>query len=213
MGLFGKLFGNTNKESASNQEETNIGTFDKFLKIYPPSSDLVKPTKEMLDWYADKLPAELLDFWKEYGFGNYGNGIIKVVEPSQYMDSFYEWIGKKDFNKLPILVSAFGDIFYYRKLTEDAEDVSLLDIHYRKISICDYSLESFFKNYITNPEIAKELLKPQLFDIANKDLGSLTADEIYFFNPALIMGGAEEQKYLGKGIGSVHQSLLFQLGL
>ncbi|WP_300670342.1 GAD-like domain-containing protein [Soonwooa sp.] len=213
MGLFGKLFGNTDKESASNQEEANIGTFDKFLKIYPPSSDLIKPTQEMLDWYADKLPAELLDFWKEYGFGNYGNGIIKVVEPSHYMDSFYEWIGKKDFSKLPILVSAFGDIFYYRKLTEDAEDVSLLDIHYRKISVCDYSLESFFKNYITDPEIAKELLKPQLFETANKDLGGLTADEIYFFNPALIMGGAEEQKYLGKGIGSVHQSLLFQLGL
>lgn len=213
MGLFGKLFGNSDKESASDQEETNIGTFDKFLKIHKPSANLTKPTQEILDWYKDKLPVELLEFWKEYGFGNYGNGIIKVVEPSQYMDSFYEWIGKEDFTKLPILVTGFGDIFYYRNLTENEEDICLLDIHNRNISVCDYSLESFFKNYITNPEIAKELLKPQLFDVANKDLGSLTSDEIYFFNPALIMGGSHEAEHLDKGIGSVHQSLLFQLGL
>lgn len=212
MGLFGKLFGNNNQQHSSNEVESKGGIFDKFLEIYKPSSDLTKPTQEILDWYADKLPSELLNFWKEYGFGNYGGGIIKIVEPSQYMDSFYEWLGKEDFTKLPIIVTGFGDIFYYRDLGDNNEDISFLDIHYRNISLCDYSLESFFRNYIINPEISNDLLRPKLFDVAQKDLGSLTDDEIYFFNPALVMGGAEEQKYLGKGVGSVHQSLLFQLG-
>ncbi|WP_286674652.1 GAD-like domain-containing protein, partial [Clostridium sp. ZBS3] len=65
------------------------------------------------------LPTELLNFWKEYGFGNYGDGIIKVINPLEYMENFYEWLGKEDFSKIPIILTAFGDAFYYRKLQDD----------------------------------------------------------------------------------------------
>jgi len=201
MGLFRKK---------KNLEKDTI--FQKFVELYQIPNELRKPTREMLDFYEDKLPKELLEFWVEYGFGNYGNGLIKIVEPSDYMDSFYTWMGGEDHSKLPILVTAFGDIFYYRKLSNTEEDICLLNIHYRNIQVCEYSLVDFFKNYIVNAELSKELLKQDLFRESQKKAGTLTEDEIYFFKPALVLGGAENVEFIDKGDGSVHQSILFQMG-
>ena len=37
---------------------------------------------ETLDRFRDRLPAELLALWREHGFGNYGDGLIKVIDPA-----------------------------------------------------------------------------------------------------------------------------------
>jgi len=210
MGFFNKLFRNI--KVANTDESIEEGIFNKFVQTYKPADNLVKPTQQILDWYRDKLPADLLEFWRDYGFGNFGDGVIKVVEPSDYMDSFYAWTGTRDYAKLPILVTAFGDIFYYRKLSGDNEDISLLDIHYRKINVCEYSLKDFFGKYIVNKELAAGLLKKQLFEQGLSKLGLLKPDDIYYFQPALFLGGSPEPEYLSKGIGSVHQMVLLQLG-
>ena len=43
--------------------------FDLFVSKYPPGNDLRKPTAETLEQFQGKVPAELLNFWQEYGFG------------------------------------------------------------------------------------------------------------------------------------------------
>ena len=73
--------------------------FLQFTRVFKPSDDLVEPTEEELKQFEDILPSELVHFWKEYGFGNYGDGIIKVINPLDYMESLYEWLGKEDFSK------------------------------------------------------------------------------------------------------------------
>jgi hypothetical protein len=128
------------------------------------------------------------------------------------MDSLYEWLGRKDTSKLPLAVTGFGDIFYYRKLAGDAEDISFLDIHYRKVDVCVWSLREFFNSFIFQDDIIDDFLKRKLFEKALKKKGKLNYDEIYYFVPALMIGGSEDIKYIDKGIGTVHQSFLFQLG-
>ena len=207
MGLFDKFKKkNMDKNSVSN----NI--FLQFTRVFEPSDDLVKPTEEELKQFEDILPSELLHFWKEYGFGNYDNGIIKVINPLDYMGSLYEWLGKEDFSKLPILVTGFGDIFYYRKLSEVDEDICLLNIHYRNITVCSYSLEDFFKSYIVDEVNYSKILRKELFDQAYAVKGDLKPNDIYFFVPSLILGGKESVELIDKGNANVHQSLLFQLG-
>jgi hypothetical protein len=73
-------------------------------------------------------------------------------------------------------------------------------------------LTSFFENYIVDLELSEELLKKSLFDQSVKKLGNLTYEEIYFFTPALVLGGGEDIKYINKGIGSTHQLVLHQVG-
>ncbi len=35
---------------------------------------------------------KILDFIEEYGFGNYGNGILKLINPEDQMDNCYKWL-------------------------------------------------------------------------------------------------------------------------
>lgn len=207
MGLFDKF----KKKNMDKKSVTN-NTFSQFTSVFEPSDDLVKPTEEELKQFEDILPSELLHFWKEYGFGNYGNGIIKVINPLDYMESLYEWLGKEDFSKLPILVTGFGDIFYYRKLSEVDEDICLLNIHYRNIIVCSYSLDDFLKSYIVDEVNYSKILRKELFDQVYAVKGNLKANDIYFFVPSLILGGKEPVELIDKGNANVHQSLLFQLG-
>ncbi|MDR2088967.1 MAG: DUF1851 domain-containing protein [Clostridiales Family XIII bacterium] len=188
--------------------------FKRFVESYKPQNNLIKPTKETLDLYKTMLPDSMLDFWKEFGFGNYADGLIKIIDPSDYMAVLRMWLGldADDCSRIPILITGFGDVFYYRKLTETDEDVSFLDIHYRKIEVCTWSLTQFFEDYITNERVSNELFKTSLFVESIAKKGALRHEEIFYFTPALVLGGGEEIKYIDKGIAHVHQALLFELG-
>ncbi|ACD51081.1 hypothetical protein ST12_11550 [Clostridium botulinum] len=207
MGLFDKF-----KKRKINKEYDENVIFSHFINTFKPSNNLLKPTEEELKQFKNSLPTELLNFWKEYGFGNYGDGIIKVINPLEYMENFYEWLGKEDFSKIPIILTAFGDVFYYRKLQDDVEDICLLSIHYRNSIVCSYSLQEFFKSYIVNEQIYNEVLRRKLFQQAYAVKGSLELNQIYFFTPALILGGKELIESIDRGDANIHQSILLQLG-
>ena len=190
----------------------NNELIDRFVDCYKPSENLIKPDAKILEFGKNMLPKEIIYLWENYGFGDYGNGIIKVVDPRDYMNSLYTWLGEQDFNKIPIMVSAFGDIFYYRKLDNNENDISLLDIHYRKIEVCSFSYQEFFDKYILNDNVKEKVLRKSLYDEALKEIGSLNHNEIFFFVPALVLGGAENIKYVKKGDANVHQQVLFEIG-
>ena len=190
----------------------NTTLIDRFIAEYKPGNDLVNPDKELLDFGRQMLPPEILYLWETYGFGEYGNGFIKVVDPRDYMHSLYTWLGKQDFSKIPLFVSAFGDIFYYRKLEGEENDISLLDIHYRKVEVCTYSYQEFFEGYILDENVKENVLRRTLFNEATAKLGTLAVNECFFFVPALVIGGAEDIKHVQKGDANVHQHLLFELG-
>ena len=190
----------------------NKDLIDNFVKVYTPGTELTKPDETLLNFANQMLPPEIVYLWQEYGFGDYGNGLIKVVDPRDYMQSLYSWLGTQDFHKIPIMVSAFGDIFYYRKLDEEENDVSMLNIHYRKTEVVAWSYELFFKSFITDPEIQENVLRKSLFDQAVATLGTLKHNEAFFFVPALVLGGGEDIKYIKKGDASTHQLVLLQIG-
>ncbi len=184
----------------------------KFIKKFKPSKNLQKPDEETLSFYKKILPKEIIELWEEYGFGEYGDGLIKIINPKDYINNLYMWLGQIDYTKIPIIVTAFGDIFYYRKLEDDRNDISVLDIHYRKIIVCSYSYQEFFKKYIIDKKVIKNVLRDSLYKKAIKKLGKLNDKDIFFFVPALILGGKEDIKYIDKGNGIIQQQILFELG-
>ena len=157
------------------------------------------------------LPKEIIDLWEGHGFGEYGDGLIKVVDPREYMNSLYSWLGRKDLSRIPIIVTAFGDIFYYRKLANNENDVSMLNIHYRKIEACGSSYQDFFERYLPDKGVIKKVLRADLYQKAVKKLGKLDYQDIFFFVPALVLGGSEDIKYIEKGNGAVHQMVLLAI--
>lgn len=190
----------------------NYDIINKFVEVYKPGENLVKPDNELLEFGKQMLPPEIIYLWEKYGFGDYGNGIIKVVDPRDYMYSLYTWLGGQDFNKIPIMVTAFGDIFYYRKLEDNENDVSMLNVHYRKIDVCSYSYQEFFDKYIVDLVTRENVLREELYGKSVNELGDLKHNEIFFFVPALVLGGAEDIKFIKKGDANTHQQVLFQIG-
>ena len=63
----------------------------------------------------------------------------------------------------------FGDIFHYRRL-KDNNDISILDIHYRKIAVCSYSYQEFFEEYIVDKKVIKNVLRVDLYKKAVKKI-------------------------------------------
>ena len=101
-----------------------------------------KPTAETLEQFQGKVPAELLNFWQEYGFGNYGEGLLKIIDPTDYIDMLTLWLGEQE-GCLPILMTGFGTLFIYRKLSDTADDMCLLDIHNRRSGSFSTSFSDF----------------------------------------------------------------------
>ena len=175
----------------------------KFLEIYKPSNNLVKPEQKFIDEAKKIVPKEIIDLWTKYGFGEYGNGIIKIVNPEEYMGILYEWLGKEDFTKIPLIVDAFGDIFYYRYLGNGVNDISVIDIHYGEIQVCAYSYQEFFGKYIINFKANDIYLRRQLYSEAINKCGKL----------AIKTAGYEHINFVKKGDCKASQEFLFQLKL
>ncbi len=53
--------------------------FNEYQQYREASPDEIKK-------YEGLLPSELLDVWREYGFGQIFNGYIKIINPDEYKD-------------------------------------------------------------------------------------------------------------------------------
>lgn len=205
MGIFDFLKGKK-KESGSENG------WERFVDTYKPAKNSLTPSEQLISACKQSgMPEDLIEFIKFKGFGNYGDGLIKVINPEDYMTPFYTWLGQEDYSKIPFMMTGFGDIIYFRNLGDGHYDISYLDIHYRKISVIAYNMEEFW-SFICLEETQKSLLRLDLFQEAKDKCGALQAEEIYYFVPALILGGAEKVDFIDKGNAAVHQQILFELG-
>lgn len=154
----------------------------------------------------------MIQFWEKYGFGVCQNGILQVVDPLDYMAPFYQWLGGVNYSRFPLFMTAFGNIIYYRKLSPTESDISILDIHYRKIEVLSYSFDGFFEDCLRDTQIMDVLLDKSLYEQAVIENGSLKANEIFCFVPALVLGGTKDIVHIDKAIAPIHQEILFDIG-
>ena len=191
---------------------SNCTVWERFLEQYKPSEDLVKPSEHVFAVCRHVgVTDEIVDFMEKFGFGNYGNGLLKLIDPEDYFQSLFTWLGKEDYTKIPFMMTAFGDLFYYRILGDGEYDISLLNIHYRRIDVPAWTVSECVQ-YLVDPSVQESVLRKELFEKAVSKCGSLGADDIFFFAPALVIGGAEDVEYISKGNAKVHHQVLFQLG-
>ena len=183
-------------------------TFKEIFRIEENTSPV---SDNFIEEYKDKVPLFLVQLWKSDGFGKYNNGLIELINPKGFEPTLWTWLGREAENYVPFAISGFGELFYYRKLTETDEDVCMIDIQHRKIETIVWNLESFFEDFLTVEANRKEWLREALFKKAIAEQGHLDKNEIFTFTPILAIGGAMETKYLKKGNAQVYQDIVFQM--
>lgn len=79
---------------------------------FGPAIQSIKPTAKELNFFEGKLPARLLEYWQDYSFCGWGEGIFWVVNPADYVDILATWLRDTPFdstdNYYVIGRSAFG---------------------------------------------------------------------------------------------------------
>lgn len=40
-----------------------------------------KPSQEIVEKYTGKVPEQIIDLWKQYGFGSMLNGYLRLIKP------------------------------------------------------------------------------------------------------------------------------------
>jgi len=186
-----------------------------FVDSYPPGANVQRAGNELLARYSKLVPPSLLQLWENVGFGSYADGLISLINPDDYNELLYGWLmlDEEDPTRIPFAISAFGRLFYYRRLTDKDEDVCVIDPHTSSGDVLTWSLDDFFNSYLCDTESANGALQVTLFRNAVTRHGPLQERQIFAWTPALRLGGSESVEHLTKVNALVHLDILLQLAL
>lgn len=183
----------------------NVELVKGFLRLFSPADNLEGVTDDLVEKYREILPDEILALWVNFGFGNYGTGILKLIDPSFFQKNLNLYL-KNNPNYIPFMITAFGDMFYFNKIDKS---ISLLSVHYKKVKKCANSIDEFLGSYIINGLTINNELRASLFIEAEKKLGSLSNDDIFVFVPSIFFGGKEQVENIQKADAYVYQDILY----
>lgn len=187
----------------------------EFINKFPVDQIENRVSDDIIEKYKAHLPEALLELWKIHGFGFYGNGLIQIINPELYQSVLWDWLMKSepDMTRLPIAISAFGVIFYYRKLSDEDEDISFIDAQTSEVDVTVWSMSEFFNDWLCSDEIIDVFLEKTLLEKAQDKYGKLKNNQMYCFLPALRLGGRKDDLNLDKGDAATHLDFLYQLAM
>ncbi|QNX86293.1 GAD-like domain-containing protein [Acinetobacter seifertii] len=156
-------------------------------------------SEETLKKYQGKLPNQLLEYWKVYGFSGWGNGLFWLVNPEDYQDVLDAWL---EHIELPpheeyfvIARTAFGDLSVWGTIHGRCFTISATTSQiFPKMEKMeqgeeDLLIKIFFSSKDKDSLDINDYKNKPLFDRAVKKYGELSKNEMFGFEPALILGG------------------------
>jgi len=197
--------------------------FEVFIEEFGEATQRTEVPKASFDRWRGKLPDQLLAYWNDEGWCSYANGLFWTVNPDDYEDLVDEWLHDTFLEQIDefqvIARSAFGELFLWGKKTGGSVTIlcathSIICLSAnlkRRMDDPDFYLRTFFSNKsIDRCDLDDESGIP-LFERALAMLGPLEPDEVYGFEPAVILGGKMRLENLAKLKLDVHLTILRQL--
>jgi hypothetical protein len=191
---------------------------------FGPAIQTTAVAARTIEKFRGKLPDKLLRYWREHGWSGYGKGLFWLVDPDEYEPALEAWIGDTPLMErdayFVIARSAFGELFLWGTKSGGGMTVkSLWGMIFPRDSSelvaqgkSDRLVESFIVGMDKAALDQKDDFDKPLFERAIQALGPLAADEMYGFEPALVLGGKADFKNLRKMKSVSHLVLLAQLG-
>lgn len=157
--------------------------FPKFHATFPPSGDRAAFDESRYGDYLAKVPTEVANEWRNFGFGAYGDGLIWTTPPDQPLLDPAEWPGIED-NAVEVLRTAFANLCLWQ-----GGRFVWLNVHTGKIAQLSDVAQILFDAGLCNRDFRKEVLMEPLFAKLRKRLGDLDVKECYGFAPLPALGG------------------------
>lgn len=150
-----------------------------------------KVPNEIIEKYKHVVPEEMVNLWKDYGFGTFMQGYFKTVNPEEFQEVL-EDSSERYKNSIVLFATGMGDLVIW----SDGY-VRLLTYRYGKVKTIMFTFEFFFQN-IADLEFRDEDLSWQPYPEAVKQYNELEYDECFGYTPLLGLGGAEKVENLKK---------------
>jgi hypothetical protein len=152
---------------------------------------------EVIEQYRGRVPDELVEVWERYGYGTFGEGFLRVINPKVYEDEVGDCIGKTqgDGIAIPIMVTGLGDLITWEP------SVGVVAILYREGRTRGLGSKpsTFIKlTLMGGAAHLSRTLNWGIFPEAVAAHGELPYDESFIFVPLLSMGGQAKVENLRK---------------
>lgn len=152
---------------------------------------------EIVDEYRGRVPDELVEIWETYGFGTFGEGFLRIIDPKLYEAEVGDCIGKTqgDGIAVPIMVTGLGDLITW----EPSLGVVAILFREERIVGLGTKLSTFLTLVrLDGAEELSETFNWTPFPEAVAAQGELPYDQSFIFVPLLSLGGKAKVENLHK---------------
>lgn len=152
---------------------------------------------EVIAEYRGRVPEELVELWEQYGYGTFGEGFLRVINPKLYEAEIGHCIGKTqgDGVAIPIMVTGLGDLITWEP---SLGVVALLYRDGRGVGL-GTKLSTFLTlTRLDGAEHLSDTLNWDIFPEAIAAHGELPYDQSFIFVPLLSLGGSAKVENLHK---------------
>lgn len=149
-----------------------------FLKEYKISE---KITKESTISYITKGKISITT-------GIYNNGLISILDTDITANIIKNWGWKFQKNFIPIISTAFGDLFMYNTISGECY---FYQIQYDTFDLITDSLDELLNNALIDNGIITHVLFKDKFSDVFITIGHLKYGETYILKPWLMLGGKD----------------------
>lgn len=142
--------------------------------------------------YASTLPPELLNVWRDYGFGTLLDGCLKIINPDEYQDLLHDTYALSD-SAIPVFATAFAGLLTWEK-----------GRYLRFINYQNGTFEgvcaglNFFWGDLADGVFNDRFLELARYQKAIQALGPLRFDECFGYAPLPGLGGSRRAEHLRK---------------
>ncbi len=184
--------------------------FPSFSERHPSFEKFGEISRQSIELFEKRSPAEslvdmLVDFWNEYGEGRFSNGLLLICDPVKYQYILNFFFPEKKF--YPIAFASFGRIFF-----TDFIDLYYFTPVYGWYTLRKLNYELLFEVSLESQEFLDDVLDRPFHNEAIEKLGKLEPGEIFGFEPAIALGGNDEDISNVKKLQmDVHLAFLAQL--
>ena len=142
--------------------------------------------------YASALPPELLNVWRDYGFGTLLDGCLKIIDPDEYQDLLRDTYALSD-SAIPVFATAFAGLLTWEK------GRYLRFVNYQSGTFEGVCAElKFFWGDLADGVFNDRFLELAWYREAVQALGPLQFDECFGYAPLLGLGGNRRVEHLRK---------------
>jgi hypothetical protein len=196
--------------------------FEGLVSALPLQEPRLYPSSDQIKKYEGKLPTRLLNYWKEYGWGAFGDGMFWLVNPADFVNVLDAWchnlvniddayvIGRSAFGKLIVWKKGHGKFMHIIPFEHTV--YTFAPNKHVQAGKEDFSLGIFLSRIDPASLEFEDKDEKPLFKRALKKLGATKMDEMYAFEPALSLGGPARLDSLVKVKLEEHLHFLAELG-